>query len=535
MDDVILRGIACLATAFLFCIATLPLLGALQQSGYKNGTFLRWLKNKDNLHYNRLCVLALCLGLSATVTSLCFSFLGTRAALAVSAIPFLGILLAFCAVGKKYGLKVPTRATGRCKRLFVVYFFVCAVIAYAWIALLWALIRWNSSAVYALIGYLPFALYPLCLPLFLTFANAISSVFENARNEKYCQRAGQVLNERQIMRVAIVGSYGKTSVKNIAKTILSEKYAVIETPESYNTPMGIAKTVFEADWQGKEVFLAEMGARKQGDIEELCTLVKPDFAIFTGVCEQHIATFGSIEGVWAEKKKILQTGATSVCGANLRQWAESEFGKSDTVTFLEKTTVRDLCCFATHTRFVLSIGGEEIEADIPLLGESAAENVALAAMLAWKMGLTVSEIRRGIEKLQPIAHRLQLLQENGVSIIDDAYNGNPIGAKRAIDALRRFEGRKCIVTPGLVECGVLETSVNATLGEQIANANLDRVVLVGETLISAVKTGYLDNGGEAEKLVVVPTLEAAQTLLRSWLQSGDAVLFLNDLPDVYIR
>lgn len=535
MDDVIIRGIACLATAFLFCIATLPLLGALQQSGYKNDVFSRWLKNKDNLQYNRLCVLALCLGLSATVTSLCFSFLGTRAALAVSALPFFGILIAFCAVGKKYGLKVRTKATGRCKRLFAVYFFLCAVIAYAWIALLWALIRWNGSAVYALIGYLPFAFYPLFLPVFLMLANAFSSVFENARNKKYCQRAGQVLNERSIVRVAIVGSYAKTSVKNILKTILSEKYAVIETPESYNTPIGIAKTVLEGDWQGKDVFIAEMGARKQGDIEELCALVKPDFAIFTGICEQHIATFGSLESVWAEKKKILQTGATTICGEGLKTHAAEEFSDLATVTFLEKTAIRDLCCFATHTRFVLSLDGQEIEADVPLLGENAAENIALAATLAWKMGLTTEEIQRGIQKLQPIPHRLQCLQENGISILDDAYNGNPIGAKRAIDALQRFDGRKCIVTPGIVECGILEERVNATLGKQIAAANFDRVILVGETLISAVKTGYLENGGAQDRILVVPTLQAAQAVLQSWLQSGDAVLFLNDLPDVYIR
>ena len=149
------------------------------------------------------------------------------------------------------------------------------------------------------------------------------------------------------------------------------------------------------------------------------------------------------------------------------------------------------------------------------------------------MGLSVEEIERGIGKIQPIPHRLQVIENNGVWILDDAYNGNPIGAKRAIDALCRFEGRKCIVTPGIVECGILEESVNGTLGGQIANAQLDFVILVGETLVTAIKNGYIEQGGDAVALKIVPTLQAAQAVLADWLQQGDAVLFLNDLPDVY--
>jgi len=533
MNDEVLRAIASVVSACLFGIATFPMLGAMQQSGYKNSGFWRWLKRKDNLQFNRLCVLALCLGLSATVTAFCFSFLGKRAALALSAIPFWGLTLAYCIVGTKYALKVPTKKTGRVKRLFVAYVFLTAVFAYAIIALLWLLAHLNGSLLYGLIAYLPFALFPLCLPVLLALSNSIMSVFENARNEKYVKRAGQVLNEHNLIRVAIVGSYGKTTVKNILKTLLAEKYEVLETPESYNTPMGIAKTVLEHDLEKKEVFIAEMGARKHGDIEELCALVKPDFAIFTGVCEQHIATFGGLENVWSEKKKILQTGATSVCGEGLKAWGAEEFGGLENVTFLDGSAVKNIHLGATHTTFTLSLGGKDIEIDVPLLGESGVENVALAATLAAKMGLSAEEIERGVRKIQPVPHRLQVLENNGVWILDDAYNGNPLGAKRAIDALCRFEGRKCIVTPGIVECGVLEESVNGTLGKQIANGNLDFVILVGETLVTVIKNGYIEQGGDVEKLKIVPTLQAAQALLGEWLQQGDAVLFLNDLPDVY--
>jgi UDP-N-acetylmuramoyl-tripeptide--D-alanyl-D-alanine ligase len=139
-----------------------------------------------------------------------------------------------------------------------------------------------------------------------------------------------------------------------------------------------------------------------------------------------------------------------------------------------------------------------------------------------------------VEKLQPIPHRLQLMQSGGVYILDDGYNCNPKGAEEALAALNRFSGKKCLVTPGIVECGVLEEKINETLGRQIAQANLDKVILVGDTLVGAVKSGYTAAGGEATKLSVVKTLDLAQEELSKWIKAGDCVLFMNDLPDVYI-
>ena len=117
--------------------------------------------------------------------------------------------------------------------------------------------------------------------------------------------------------------------------------------------------------------------------------------------------------------------------------------------------------------------------------------------------------------------------------MDDGYNCNPRGAKQAIAALSRFEGRKCIVTPGIVECGILQEDINGQLGADIAGANLDKIILVGDTLVGAVKEGYLSMGGAPEKLTTAKTLALAQEELSKWITAGDAVLFLNDLPDVY--
>lgn len=523
------RMIASVATAVLLCVGTRSAVGAMQQSGYKNTTFFRWLRRRDNLFFNRLAVLALCLALASAVTSLCFSFLGGKGGSICAAVPFFGLCVFFMLATKKYALKVPLKNTGRANRLFVAYLVFAAAIGYGFLAFLGWLGEKNGSEIYAMIAYLPFAIFPMCLPIVLGLANGILGVFENARNKKFVKRAGQVLDETKITRIGVVGSYGKTSVKNILKTLLSERYSTVETPASYNTPMGIAKTVVSVAFSGKEIFIAEMGARKTGDIAELCRMVKPDYAVFTGVCAQHVGSFGSVENIWAEKSEILRCGAKKVvCGEGLRAYIQDGM---QNVAFAEP--IKNLSLKATTTAFTLAVGGEDVDVKTSLLGECAAENIALCVKLCEELGMTAAEIERGLSKLQPAPHRLQLMENGGVYILDDGYNGNPRGAKMAIDALSRFDGGKCVVTPGLVECGVLEEKINGELGAELAKAAFDKVILVGETLVSAVKDGYLNAGGDAQRLALVKDLEHAKTVLSEWTQPGDAVLFLNDLPDVY--
>lgn len=534
MNDVVLRIIASVVSTCLFCCLSVKLLGAMQQSGYKNGVFLRWFRKKENMFFNRLAVLALCLALSTAIVSLCFSFLGTKAALLLSAIPMFGLLLLFIWSDSKYALKVRTKPTGRLLRLFAVYFLFTACTSYLYIAILRFLAVWNGSAIYGLIAYVPFAVMPILLPALLLLSNAVTAPFEEYRNRKFIKRAGQVLDETKIIRIAVVGSYGKTSVKNILKTLLLEKYKVVSTPESYNTPIGIAKTVVSPEFSDKEIFIAEMGARKAGDISELCTLVKPDYVMFTGVCEQHLETFGSIENVWGEKSKALvAVTKKAVCGEGLKAYVERDFPDSEKIVFADTDIVQDVEFQATKTLFTLSYQGESVRVETALLGSSAVENILLAATLADELGLSAEALANGIKSLQPIPHRLQLLESGGAFILDDGYNTNPRGAKEALTALGRFDGRKCVVTPGIVECGVLEEEINAELGKALAELAPEKVILVGDTLVGAVKLGYLAAGGDEGRLTVAKTLADAQALLTEWIGVGDAVLFLNDLPDVY--
>lgn len=529
MISVMEKTVTTVVVSLLLCLSTIKTLGVLQQGSYKITPFMKWLKRKDNLFFNRLAVLSLCLALAMSVTSLCFSFLGVELALLCSAAPFLLLLFLFGKSDGMYALKVPATKTGRYLRLFAVYCLYTAICIYALLSFLSFLAVWNGSTLYNLIAYVPLAVMPLLMPLLLCLANITTRPFENMRNAKFVKRAGQVLDEANMITVGVVGSYGKTTVKNILKTILSEKYTVVSTPSSFNTPTGIARTVFSKEFADKQVFIAEMGARKAGDIKELCSIVKPDFGVFTGVCRQHIETFGSLDNVYREKSEIFHCGAKKVvCGNSLRALAGE-----DEEAIVYACEAENLRLEAKQTVFTLSLGGETIEVKTSLLGRSGAEDIAIAATLAYEIGLTVAEIQRGIEKIQPIPHRLQWINANGINILDDGYNCNIQGAKSALEVLGLFAGRKCIVTPGIIECGILEKELNGELGKLIAKENLDKVILVGDTLVGAVKDGYKAVGGEAEKVVTVKTLGMAQTLLSEWLQEGDCVLFLNDLPDAY--
>ena len=144
------------------------------------------------------------------------------------------------------------------------------------------------------------------------------------------------------------------------------------------------------------------------------------------------------------------------------------------------------------------------------------------------MGVSLADIAAAAEELQFIEHRLQLTTSNGINILDDGYNANVKGARAALDVLRTFGGRKIVVTPGIVELGILEETENKQFGGLLAG--FDYVILVGDTLVTPVKEGYYGEGGDPAKLMVRETLKDAQAELKKILKKGDTVLFLNDLP-----
>ncbi len=521
--------------AVLFAACSYKPLAILQQSGYAGKKMLAWYARKENMLFQQYCLLALMLILLVGLLGVCFSFLGEEAAFRIAALPFLFFCVAFAVADRKYALKVPAARTPRLSRLFLVYFFLLAVLLYAAVAALNVIAYYAESTLFGVWRYAPLALLPFALPPLACLANLIASPFEKQRNRKYIARAKEMLDERKdCIRIGITGSFAKTSVKHILAAMLSEKYTVFATPASYNTPMGIAKSIHEYKGAPYDVFIAEMGARNQGDIAELCALVRPQYSVLTGICAQHLESFGSMENVIAAKSEIF--AGTAADGAvfvgvdeNTEKALENACGRE--IVRVDESAYRDVVSDENGTSFTLLADGKETGIWTVLLGRHTAKNIALAAALALRLGVTCEQIAEACRKLEYVPHRLQVLRRDGVTVIDDSYNANPVGAADAVETLRGFSGKKIIVTPGLVELGILEKESNEAFGASLAG--LDEVVLVGDTLVGAVKRGYLAAGGDEAKVHIFPTLRQAQDALPSLIGESAVVLFLNDLPDIY--
>lgn len=507
-------------TILTYC--ALPLFGILQQEGYRSGDALKWYVKKKNMLRRRYQLLALCVVLVTALLGLCFSFLGPFADV-IGAAGYVGLCALFVfAFGK--ALKVPVDCTRRLIRLLIcTYVLIFAAVFGAEIGLFCAAKAIGKPWAEAL-KLAPVGLIPALLFLFVAAANCIMKAYEVPRARHFIKTAKRALDGSGCVKVGITGSFGKTSVKTFAAQMLATKFSVKATPASYNTPIGIAKFV---NGEGTEcdIFLAEMGARHVGDIKELCEMVKPTVGVITGVCEQHLETFKSLENIRREKGELARAAEKVVLGktaADLREDALIE----DRDFFAKNIHI---CC--DKTTFTLVLGEKEADVETKILGRHAAEDIAISAALSLSLGMSFEEIVSAIPTLAPVPHRLERSENGGVVILDDSYNSNPAGAKNAVEVLKTAAGRKVVVTPGLVELGEIEEAANEVLGETLVG--LDSVILVGETRVLAVRNGYKNAGGDEGKLQIVPTLSDAQEKLKDMLQFGDTVLFLNDLPDKY--
>ncbi len=514
-----------IVAATLLCLTASSMPAIMQQSGYSGEGFLEWYYERGNMILGRHALLALCLFLLTALFNLCFSFLEPHWANFISFAPFAGMCVLF-RFSDRRALKVRVNRTGRIMRVCGVYWFLLVAVIFG----VCVGLSYGARAITGLANYFRYVIIsamPLFFPALFALANNIVKIYDVPRNKRFEKKAAKALAESKCIKVGITGSFGKTSVKNMANAILSEKYKVIATGASFNTPIGIARTVNE-NGLDYDVFLAEMGARRVGDIKELCKMVNPEYGVITGICSQHLETFGSLENIVREKSVLASFCKKTVLGKSAAQ-VECAEKIVEGVDF----SIENLQLSTEGTEFSLRFKEETIEVKCGLLGRGAAENIALAAALAYTLGMSGEEIGRGIEKIKPVPHRLEKSEANGVTILDDSYNCNEESARCAVEVLKIFGGNKWIVTPGIVELGILETEKNEALGASLVG--LDQVILVGETLVQAVKKGYVAAGGDKEKIRVVPTLKDAQDILGKELSSGDCVLFLNDLPDIYMK
>src|SRR3989344_2725689 len=352
---------------------------------------------------------------------------------------------------------------------------------------------------------------------FLTLAVLLLWPVDFAVKKIIVARARQKLSRfKRLKVIGITGSFGKTTFKECLAPILAEKYQVLKTPENINTPVGISRLVLKELSGQIEILIIEMGAYQRGDIQELCQIAAPDIAVLTGINEAHLEMFGSIENTIETKFEIAQ------------------FAKPDALVVLNEDDALVKNNFAKYVgnRKVLWYKSSEnlpLGATTQLLGSYVAGVLNASVLVAKELGLSEDEIKRGISKIRPIPHRLQKIENsNGITVIDDSYNGNPAGVAEAIQVLGKFIGRrKVYITPGLVEMGSEAQQVHRHIGQQLAGVDL--LILIRNSVTPYIAQGFNNDS----KVIWFNSAVEAHAGLKEILKSGDVVLFQNDWPDNY--
>jgi len=371
-------------------------------------------------------------------------------------------------------------------------------------------------------------------------------------------------NYEKLKVIGITGSFGKTSTKNIFYQLLTIREGrsvppiskglsnkTYKTPKSFNTLFGIAKAIdYELNDQ-YDYFICEMGAYKRGEIKELCQMVPPDIAVLTGINEQHLERFSSQKNTVSAKFEILENLKPNGIGVvNLdSKLVRDNINKTDRKLYgysLDNNT-NDECIDTLRvgewgiksagqlyvTTFTLIYKDKKYSGETKLLGKSHLNNILAATMTALLLGEKITPLLDKIKELKQIPHRLELKSDRGINVIDDTYSSNPDGFKEALTVLSSFEGKKILITPGIVELGKRSNTIHKELGEKAADV-CDEIVLVGKSqMTKSLKEGIRENDFKG-KIKEVKGDKEVQKYIKYKVKPGSTILLENDLPDQYL-
>ncbi len=351
-------------------------------------------------------------------------------------------------------------------------------------------------------------------------------------------------NMNHLKVIGITGSYGKTSSKNILNDILNIKFISRSTPKNLNTEYGLMITINHYLDKFDDIFIAEMGAYKRGEIKKLCDLVHPQFGILTRIGLAHLETFGSPENIIKTKFELIESlpedGIAVLNRDDPKQVSypiQSKCKKIWIGILEEDVDVKacDIQCDYKGSKFNVIWKGDskKYPFETKLLGNHNIYNILAGIALGKEFGISIKELQQGVRKVRPVESRLELKNFGYMYQINDAYNSNPVGAKAALDVLGMMPGTKVVVTPGMTELGEKEKELNHIFGTQIAHV-ADSVILVGEKKTKPIFEGLNEEGYEKDKIFIVNSVYEAYDLLKTMQTKKDLyALFENDLPDTY--
>jgi UDP-N-acetylmuramoyl-tripeptide--D-alanyl-D-alanine ligase len=368
--------------------------------------------------------------------------------------------------------------------------------------------------------------FGVIIPIFLAYF--ISLFIEKMLFNGFKVKAEKKIEEmKELTVVGITASYGKTSIKNYIEHLLKAKYKTYATPRSVNTLGGVMKDINDDLPEDTEVYVVEMGARGEGDIAEISTFVNPHYVVVGKIGPAHIEYFKTMENIRNTKMEILKTSRLKEAWIHASAMVKPE---SNVHTFGEKENldiknplpapdylIEDVKATLDDTSFTL----DGVRYSASILGAFNAMNLAAAVLVAKELGLTDEEIQNGLSTLKAVDHRLQRIDAGGKVILDDSFNGNIDGTMASFDLASTYDGRKVVITPGLVE---VDDALNVQVAKR-ANEVFDVVVVTGD-LNYAIFKEYVD----PEKLVKLSSKSEMESMLVEQTLPGDLILFANDAP-----
>ncbi len=504
----------------------------LQQNLYNmNNRYIKWIKNNfvsSFLHYDLISLILITVAyiLNNDISDIL---------IVISIFVYLFGMYRIKVKGNSEQTKKPLVITQRVKRLIVTLTIIYLIPIFIYI--------YDND-----LAYMSLMIMSILVSLnyfIMVIANIINKPVEKLVYIYFYNKSQSKLRHMDKLKVVgITGSYGKTSSKNILNDILNIKYISRTTPKNLNTEYGLMITINNHLDKFDDIFIAEMGAYKRGEIKTLCNMVKPKYGILTTIGTAHLETFGSVENIVKTKFELIESlpsdGIAVLNGDDLKQ--VNHIIENDCKKLWIGINNKDVDVYATNIKcsnkgstfdVVFKGDSKKYPFETKLLGNYNIYNILAGIALGREFGISVTELAQGVRKVKSIEHRLELKKIGDMFMIDDAYNSNPVGAKMAVDILDMMPGNKVVVTPGMIELGEKEEELNGIFGTQIAKV-ADYVILVGEKRTRPIYNAIIETGFDKNSIFIINDVKEAFLIVNK-LKSKDDIyaLFENDLPDTY--
>ncbi|WP_196594406.1 UDP-N-acetylmuramoyl-tripeptide--D-alanyl-D-alanine ligase [Pectinatus sottacetonis] len=360
--------------------------------------------------------------------------------------------------------------------------------------------------------------------------NSVTIMLVEDTLQSYINIAGSWRDQFKIPVIAITGSNGKTTTKDLAAALLSVKYNVLKTQKNFNSEIGMALTLLSLEQQYQAAVI-EIGMRGLGQIRTLAKAAKPDIGVVLNIGQTHMELLGSQENIARAKGELVEAikpGGKVILNADdkyVDYMIKKSQGKVITFAIYSHADIRaeNIQMLGNNkTRFECIMPNGRVEVTIPLIGIHNVYDALAAIAIGYEMHLNVEDIQRGFDTFKPSGMRFEILQVNGYTLINDAYNASPASMKAAIDNLLVMTAKKRIVVFGdMKELGSIEKSAHREIGTICANKNINVLITLGELARYAGISARAEN---MKNVYMCAAHEEIVSILNDILEEGDIVL-----------